>query len=162
MRVGSLYLGTDFIVSDQIEKVIFGMDWMTRHRCVLECGFDVIRIHGVQFRLSNKAAKKCNVRGKEVVRNRGVRIHFKTAHNPNQRTYPCRFCEKVYGRRCNLKRHVRSKHRNPNPDTCSLANVGPIGGDCAFTLPSTSTQDEPGNEMVSVASVAAPTQCSTS
>ena len=59
MAVGvhSFYLDTDFIVSDQIEEVILGMDWMNRHQCVLECGFDVIRIQDVQFGLHRKAPR---------------------------------------------------------------------------------------------------------
>ena len=141
VRVGSLYLNTDFIVSDQIQEVIFGMDWMNRHRCVLECGFEVIRIRGVPFRLNKRAAEKCNVRGKEVVRNRGVRIHFETAHNPNQRNYPCRFCEKVYGHLDTLTRHVRSRHRNQDPDIGGAINVGAVRENGAFSTPSTPTQD---------------------
>ena len=39
-----LRLDTEFIVSDQIEEILLGMDWMDRHQCILECGSKILTI----------------------------------------------------------------------------------------------------------------------
>ena len=72
-----------------------------------------------------------------------------------RRTYPCRLCEKVYGRLDNLTRHVRSRHRNQDPDIGGVMNVGAVRENGAFPSPSTPTQDELEDVVVPVLPVVA-------
>ena len=55
--VGLFRLETNFIVSDQIDEEILGINWMDAPHCVLECGANRLRIQGVQFRLHKKSPR---------------------------------------------------------------------------------------------------------
>ena len=55
IKVGKLRLDTEFIVSDQIEEILLGMDWMDRHQCILECGSKILTIQDVRFELKKKS-----------------------------------------------------------------------------------------------------------
>ena len=62
VKIGRLVLLTEFIVSDQVDEILFGMDWLKKHRCVLECGSNTLRIQDSFFELFKKVPKECRHR----------------------------------------------------------------------------------------------------
>ena len=62
MKIGRLVLLTEFIVSDQVDEILFGMDWLNQNKCVLECGSNTLRIQDSFFELFKKVPKECRHR----------------------------------------------------------------------------------------------------
>ena len=69
VEIGNLTVPVHFIVSDQIEEIIIGVDWMKLNRCVLSFSDCSLTLRGYCFPLMKKAASRVNrvILGTQVV-----------------------------------------------------------------------------------------------
>ena len=75
LRAGKLRVSKVFVVSDQIDEAILGMDWMNQHKCLLDCGSNTLTIQDRSFEPSKKASRDCTHR---VVSRISVKIPART------------------------------------------------------------------------------------
>ena len=163
VRVGSLRLDTNFIVSDQVDEAIFGMDWMSKHHCVLKCGTGVLRIRDFHFRL-HKKKKTCGLSIKSFCKIVASGIISRPPITRVHRHFPVACAEEVYSRLDNLTRHVRRNHRQPagsKQDAPVPSCVEKIDVCSDAQKSCTPTQDEPDDKPVPVDTVVAPALVST-
>ena len=61
------------------------------------------------IRIQHAANKRCNWPGcgKKFKRSEHLKRHEWTVHDPNQRIFPCQFCNHPFNRRDNLKSHIK-------------------------------------------------------
>ena len=57
LKVGNLRLSSVFVISDQIDEAILGMDWMNQHKCLLDCGSNILKIQDQSFELFKESPK---------------------------------------------------------------------------------------------------------
>ena len=79
-RMGGLQLAANFLVSDQIDEILIGIDWMRENKCLLSFDDFTITLHGKRFPLLRRTASGvCHRvvldwgRGTRKSRNDGVR-----------------------------------------------------------------------------------------
>ena len=100
LKVGKLRLSTVFVVSDQIDEAILGMDWMNQHKCLLDCGSNTLKIQDQSFELSKKSLRDCThrvvsrvsveipARTEALVPGKAVYTNFKRLHSDLWSTEP--------------------------------------------------------------------------
>ena len=57
LRLGELEVETEFIVSDNLEEVILGYEWLSQHNCLWNFTRNSIQIDGVSFQLRRRQTK---------------------------------------------------------------------------------------------------------
>ena len=123
VRLENLHLSMEFLVSDQIDEILIGMDWMRAHRCQLLLDSMTLSLHGRRLQLIEEVTVNRCLR-LELQREVDQRAEILTCNNltvkevvvltggmeqqrlPNQ----CNQCQKAFTRPAGLRQHREAVH----------------------------------------------------
>ena len=123
VRLENLHLSMEFLVSDQIDEILIGIDWMRAHRCQLLLDSMTLSLHGRRLQLIEKVTVNRCLR-LELQREVDQRAEILTCNNltvkevvvltggmeqqrlPNQ----CNQCQKAFTRPAGLRQHREAVH----------------------------------------------------
>ena len=125
VRLENFHLSMEFLVSDQIDEILIGMDWMRAHRCQLLLDSMTLSLHGRRLQLIEKVTVNRCLR-LELQREVDQRAEILTCNNltvkevvvliggTEQQRFPnqCDLCHKVFTRPAGLRQHKESVHLN--------------------------------------------------
>ena len=93
VRVENLHLSMEFLVSDRIDEILIGIDWMRAHRCQLLLDSSTIALHGRRIPLLEKyTVNRCHrlilQQGVEVPGNSEMLVQGKVVYSSLKREVP--------------------------------------------------------------------------